>query len=619
MSFHDIRLSVYWTGLCLAAVSLALYLVPVIITPEESQWLGHFGILASMGLLGFSGGIEIVLMLKKGKQEEKAPIEPTLTLNDLPVDVSEKIILPDKLAEQLRPEPVEPPAPVNTEGVEDEANTQNTSDYGYQPEEAMFVHRDRIESFVNKKLEALSKKKTIKKWEVSPPFASLNSVSVDINPRDNTKVLMDTDFKNELLTLLPEGAELRAADRTHKFPRIVYPRCERQFIPTAEALRSFEVFCQWHRASNTTALLGYDDDMQLVMVDMVEIPHLLILGTTKSGKGVATHNILLSVLLRSPPDEVQLIRIDPKKTEFKVYDSLPHMLGPRATEVDDAFERLDWLVEESDRRQALFAEQDIHNIQGWNRRHKNNPMPLVFVVFDELTKFHELIKNSVEKDSEQRRLMTRLNGQLINLVTSARSAGIHLILVTQNAKDTIPGKLISELYGRLYFKIKKYAAQSSDADKGDLDQVEYLPGMGAGLWLFDGTSTLLQAPSIIHPEDELPPLVAGIRQRYSGFEQPPDPFSEGEVRFDDNEIRLASDDPLYLTVVRYAAEQGKISRPMLEKLDHVNRTRAEHLLTAMEKNGFVKNNGSKKARTVLVSPADVSAIMRKIGLQVASV
>lgn len=628
MRFHEVKSLAFWTGLFMAGVSFALYALPQLISQERAVHTGYIGINIALWLMAMWGLLEVIdaFWTSDGStstasdEESTSEVNAELTSQPTMVTASSQNTAAETGDANSLSEPT-------TSTAEFESRMEdNNEDCGYRPEDSMFAYRDTVERFVSRKLAQLAEKKNVMAWEVSPPFAGLNSVTIDINPRENTRLLFDTNFKSELLTLLPEGAELRAADRTHRHPRIVYPRDERQFIPTADALNSFEVFCRLNRAPHTTALLGFDEDMQLVSADIASLPHLLILGTSGSGKGVSTHNILLSVLLRSTPDELQLVRIDPKQTEFKVYDALPHSLGERAIGVENTFSRLDWLVREADQRQAMFAEHDCHNLAGYNKRHKKNPLPRILVVFDELTKFHETISDYVYehelKDSEAVKLVKQLNGKLINLVTSARSAGIHLMLVTQNAKDTIPGKLISELSGRLYFKIKKHAAQSSEADKGDLDQVEYLTGLGDGFWMLDDKTQRLQAPSIVEPEEELPVLVATIRQRYADFDRPDDPFVAEPTVVDDEPgvVRLASDDPLYLTVLRHVAEQGRVSRPMLEQLDGINRARAESLLAAMEQDGFLKNNGAKRARTVLIKPTDVSAIMRKIGLhEVASV
>ena len=599
MILRSIKASLYWCGISLAGSSFALHYLPDLIDAQQAVTVGYLGIKLSAGIMTLWALAEFIPAMKvnirRAKKKETANLQNQKISRAEGTEQATDEKASGKSPQSATPKNIAHQESSRSANLQDQKSIDDTDDYdaeqGYKPQKYMFQYRDRIEAFVNRKLAKID---NAKPWIVSPPFASLNSITIDINPADKASLLYSTDFQTELLTKLPEGAELRRAGNGYKYPRIVIPRKKREFIPTGEALQWFEQITK----NNTSMMLGYDDDMSLVTADLIAVRHLLILGTTGSGKGIATHNVMLSLLLRLAPDQLNLLIIDPKQGEFANYDAVPHLLRSRATNVETAMEYLTWLVDETVRRQRLFAAHQCNNLADYNDAHKKNPLPRIMLVFDEITRFYELVSDECDKPKS---VITTLNSKLVSLATSARSAGVNMLLITQNSKDTIPAKLLSELPGRLAFKMKKHALQASETDKGDLDQIENLPGEGAALWFFETDVKRIQAPSIISPAKELPPLIAEVTKRYRDYPKAEfvQPDSEPETH-----TELASDDEIYLAVVEYVAEQKKMIQRDIEKQFGIGGSRCKRLIAAMEKDGFIGSKiGLGQRRSVDITPA----------------
>jgi len=582
MNRHDVKPLLFGGGMTAAAASSVLYLGPQLVDATAAQSVGFYGMIGAASALAVWAALELwperQAAESAGKvNERQAPIkqEPETRPEPAPKPVAK--------AEPAKPAPAPEPEP---EPVNDP--DEFTADNGYKPQRYMLKHRDRIERFIVRKLAQID---GAKPWTVSPPFASLNSIVIDIDPRDRQSLLYSTDFSGELFTKLPEGSELRRAGRGRKYPSIIIPRKKREFIRTADALTAM-------KPKGTRFVIGYDDDMQLITADLAEVRHLLILGTTGSGKGIATHNALISLIRANSPAQLNVIIIDPKIGEFVKYDGIPHLLGERAEDVETAMEYLAWLVDEITRRQRLFADHGCNNMLDFNELHPAKALPRILLVFDELTRFYERVKGETEKPND---VIKTLNSNLVSLATAARSAGISLMLVTQNSKDTIPAKLLSELPGRLYFQMKKYALQSAETDKGDLDTIETLPGQGAGLWFYDANVSRIQAPSIFKPATELPPLIADAIKPYQG--QPKAEFTRTDPEPDHNP--LASTDELYHDVIQLVIEKRELNRKAIMEHFNIGAPRLRKMIEAMEADKVIgpsKGRGPKAKRDVIMTP-----------------
>ena len=403
---------------------------------------------------------------------------------------------------------------------------------------------------------------------------------------------------------------------------IEIPNEKREMVRLSEVISS-EAFDR--SSSPLTLALGNDIAGIPTVADLARMPHLLVAGTTGSGKSVGINAMLLSLLLKASPDEVKLILIDPKMLELSIYDDIPHLLTPVITDMKDAASGLRWCVGEMERRYKLMAALGVRNIAGYNRKIEDaikagNPivdplwtfdpstvgwdeteeppeapmleaLPYIVVVIDEFADMMMIVGKKMEQ------LIARI-------AQKARAAGIHLILATQRPSvDVITGLIKANVPTRIAFQVSSKIDSRTILDQGGAEQ---LLGHGDMLYLPPGTSVPERIHGAFVDDHEVHKVVADWKRRGtpSYLTDITDEASVSSIAvpgFDttDENGDDAESDPLYDEAVAFVLESGKASISSVQRKLRVGYNRAARLIEQMEASGVVSPMSSNGSREIL--------------------
>ena len=351
--------------------------------------------------------------------------------------------------------------------------------------------------------------------------------------------------------------------------------------------------------SKLLAVLGRDIMGTPIWFEINKAPHILVAGTTGSGKSICINSIIISLMMRTRPDEVKLVLVDPKKVELNVYNGAPHLLCPVVTEPRKASIALKKIVSEMERRYEIFSEARVKNIAGYNMMiekknetlledQKMKKLPYIVVIIDELADLMLVAAKEVE-DS-----ITRIT-QL------ARAAGIHLIVATQRpSTDVITGLIKANIPSRISF-----AVSNSIDSRTILDMVgaEKLLGKGDMLFLPMGENTPLRIQGTYISEDEINSVVKyTISQQKAHYDNTITMSDEEEhaTSMVGGSSRDATEEPLYNEIVEFVVTQGKASASLLQRKFRLGYNRAARAIDLLEERGIVGPQNGSKPREVLV-------------------
>ena len=388
------------------------------------------------------------------------------------------------------------------------------------------------------------------------------------------------------------------------------PNPERQIVRLSEILGS-QVYADMH--SPLTVALGKDIAGNPVVVDLARMPHLLVAGTTGSGKSVAINAMILSLLYKSPPAQCRLILVDPKMLELSVYEGIPHLLAPVVTDMRQAANALSWCVAEMERRYKMMSALGVRNMAGFNLKVRDaaktgtpmlNPltstpespdplheMSLIVVIIDELADLMMVVGKKVEE------LVARL-------AQKARAAGIHLILATQRPSvDVITGLIKANIPTRMAFQV------SARVDSRTiLDQMgaEALLGQGDMLYLPPGTGFPQRVHGAYVADQEVHKVVNYLKnlaqpQYLEGVLEEPEPEGEGAAALEGSVD--AESDPLYDQAVAIVLKTRRASISLVQRHLRIGYNRAARLIEQMERAGMVSEMQSNGNREVLAPAA----------------
>lgn len=346
--------------------------------------------------------------------------------------------------------------------------------------------------------------------------------------------------------------------------------------------------------SKLTVALGLDVAGLPRYADIAKMPHLLIGGSTNSGKSVCLHVIIASLLFRATPEEVKLLLIDPKRVELSLYDQIPHLIYPVVKDVRQAAGVLRWAIKEMDRRYELLVRAGARNLESYNKKipPEERPLPYLVIVIDELADMMIQVGAEVEQS------ITRL-AQL------ARAVGIHLIIATQRpSADIITGTIKTNISSRIAF-----AVASGTDSRIILDQTgaERLVGKGDMLFLPIDAPKPIRIQGAYITEAEIEALVNHLRKQGK-------PDYEAEVMTVDTPAmsrEMETDDELFEQAVRLVVATGHASTSMLQRKFKIGYTRAARLIDIMEEQGIVGPMDTAKPREVLLSKEEVDAFFQK--------
>lgn len=335
--------------------------------------------------------------------------------------------------------------------------------------------------------------------------------------------------------------------------------------------------------------LGRDISGDSVLAEMNKMPHLLVAGSTGSGKSVCINGIITSILMRAKPHEVKMMMIDPKMVELNVYNGIPHLLAPVVTDPKKASQALKKVVNEMERRYELFSHTGTRNIEGYNeyiRRSnmeegtKNPEFPYIVVIVDELADLMMVASSDVE-DS-----ITRLSQM-------ARAAGIHLIIATQRPSvDVITGVIKANIPSRIAFSV---SSQTDSRTILDMGGAEKLLGRGDMLFLPVGASKPVRVQGAFLSDEEVEHVVSYV------ISQQRAQYQEEMIPSETAEVKEEVSDELYDDAVQLVLEMQTASVSMLQRRFRVGYTRAARLIDAMEDRGVVGPYEGSKPREVLLA------------------
>ena len=383
---------------------------------------------------------------------------------------------------------------------------------------------------------------------------------------------------------------------------IEVPNLNRQTIALREIVEASEFT---NSPSKLTLAMGRDLHGRIRVTDLAAMPHLLIAGSTGTGKSVFINSLMMSMLYKASPDDVKVVLVDPKRLELSLYENIPHLIAPVVTDPKVASNVLRNATREMENRLKLLAQRGVRNIDQYNRTFQkaqslslfenvengeHKPLPYLVIVIDELADLMMVDTNNVEES-------------ITRLAQMARAVGIHLILATQRPSvDVITGLIKANFPARISFRV---ASKVDSRTILDANGSESLLGRGDMLYLPAGSARLHRIHGPLVTEDEITAVCDFWRDQAQAkyneqlLEVPKDENGKAEVSEAEEAEGEEADDDLYQDAVRVVCEMGRASTSTLQRRLRIGYGRAAHLIDLMEKDGIVGPPDGTRPREVL--------------------
>lgn len=347
--------------------------------------------------------------------------------------------------------------------------------------------------------------------------------------------------------------------------------------------------------SNVAFALGKDITGKCIISDIAKLPHMLIAGTTGSGKSVCVNSLIISLLYRSSPEQVRLIMVDPKVVELSIYNGIPHLLIPVVTDPKKAAGALQWAVVEMMRRYDLFAKNGVRNMEGYNKAVAKSgdaePMPNIVIVIDELSDLMTVARKDVE-------------ASILRLTQMARAAGMHLIIATQRpSADVITGVIKANVPSRIAFAVSSKLESNIILGRAG---AEALIGKGDMMYEPIGAGKATRVQGCFISSDEVEAVVNYVKQsgtaEYSQeiIDQIEKQVKENEGGESDGDLGDDADEML-MAAIDVVVESGQASTSMLQRRLKLGYSRAARIIDQMEERGIVGEFEGSKPRKILIT------------------
>ena len=605
---------------CLATLAVALYLSTTFSFAAVELWVPtRFAFAIALWNRWKDWGEQRAKkQMQKDLVKRRAMPKPAVTS---PV-VATKPVAPEPPAEPARtgidrtfaeeaptsaPAAVAAPAPEVTDRADSAQRPKTTlprNDGGFKLPSSSLLHRPEGQRAIDaEELKILAHVLTEKygEFEVNGQVTQINPGPVvttfEFKPEAGIKYSRITNLTDDLCLALKAESILIERMAGKSTVGIQVPNREREIIWLRENIESGEFLGS---KSKLTLALGKDINGRIVTADLGAMPHLLIAGSTGTGKSVAINAMIMSILYKATPDQVRLILVDPKRLELGNYDGVPHLYTPIITEPKLAANALRNAVREMERRLKLLAEKGVRNIAQYNKLFEapslfgddseETPLPYIVIIIDELADLMMLDSGNVEES-------------ITRLAQMARAVGIHLVLATQRPSvDVITGLIKANFPARISFRV---ASKVDSRTILDANGAEALLGRGDMLYLPAGSARVnrLHAPFVT--EKEIAAVVEFWRSQGSAqyeekfLQAPKEEVEEG--RLDDGEEE-GEHDPLFEDAVKLVVEFGKASTSLLQRRLRIGYGRAAHLIDLMERDGIVGAADGPKPRELLKRP-----------------
>ena len=413
----------------------------------------------------------------------------------------------------------------------------------------------------------------------------------ELQPKAGVKVSKILNLSDDLALALAAVAAIRieAPIPGTSLIGIELPNAETDMVSFRSVLESKAFF---EAKSKLSFVLGKDVSGKPMIADISRMPHMLVAGSTGSGKSVCINGLICSILFKATPDEVKFIMIDPKMVELSIYNDIPHLLIPVVTDMKKAPYALSWAVNEMNRRYKLFAENRVRDINGYNELEETEEkMPRIVIIVDELADLMMVSPNEVED-------------AICRLAQMARACGMHLVLATQRPSvDVITGLIKSNIPSRIAFAV------SSQVDSRTiLDGVgaEKLIGKGDMLYSPQGLSKPQRIQGAFISDGEVKDIVEFISAQFPKKRNLTIDIIEETMQQKDEEKKEKETDPIIEEVIEFAQSNGQISTSLVQRKFRLGYNRASRIIDEMEERGICGPMDGAKPRKVFAKQIEIT-------------
>ncbi|MFX0549056.1 DNA translocase FtsK 4TM domain-containing protein [Hathewaya histolytica] len=444
--------------------------------------------------------------------------------------------------------------------------------------------QDTLASFgVNAKVTQVTKGPSVTRFEIQPETGV--KVSKIVNLADDIA-----------LNLAAPGIRIEAPIPGKAAIGIEVPNQDLTAVFLKEIIESKEYI---NSNKSISFALGKDIGGNSVVADLSKMPHLLVAGATGSGKSVCINTLIVSLLYKYSPKEVNLLLVDPKVVELSIYNGIPHLLIPVVTEPKKAAGALNWAVNEMTRRYNLFAENGVRNIEGYNQMigslSEEEKLPYIVIIIDELADLMMVCPKDVED-------------YIARLAQMARAAGMHLVIATQRPSvDVITGMIKANIPSRISFAV---SSQIDSRTILDTSGAEKLLGKGDMLFYPVGESKPLRIQGAFISEKEVEEIVNFIKNQIDEVEYDEDIIeqihSASETKSEDENKEDVDD--LLNEAINFVVENGYASTSMLQRKFKIGYNRAARIIDNMEERGIISGRNGSKPRDVLITQNELNYV-----------